>query len=490
MGQMRFRVHYRNRVSPEILKRIYAAGSEEIPFPTRASWQDGELVVERSTSGSGNVSIPWQIGDQEPTVLTTATLMERKRPYQLEVELARGLIQRIRIRLSIWQWLGLVVPQHLLDRLQAATREFSLAATTQNMPAEAAVAAQRAISQAYSVGQELVADYAQQAIAARQKQAPLTTLLGVSLGAELPTVQTRRQLVDSCNIAQLPVAWRAIETREGHRDWKITDQQLAWCQKSGLKISAGPLLQLNEFGVPDWMVLWEDDFDNLARLMLEHVRAVVTKYSGRVHLWHVASHVNTSKLLSLEEEQRLYLVAQTLEVVRQLDPRTPTVVSFDQPWAEYLSHKEEDLAPLNYADALVRADLGVSGFGLNINMGYQPDGSGQRHPFELGRLLDQWSVWGLPLMINLSTPSSATPDPMAKRDIQVDFANASSDSQHDWAASVLPLLLARSTVQVILWNQLTDASPHEFPHAGLFDAQGQAKPLVGLMRNLRKSCLM
>ena len=490
MGQMRFRVHNRNRIAPDALQRIYVSGSEEIPWTTRASWEGDELVVQRSVNDSGNVSVPWQVAGREQWILTTATLMERKRPYQLEVELARGLIQRIRYRLALWQMLGLVISTELQDRLQAATREFSLAATTQSEPAEAAVAADRAITQAFSVGEALVIDYAQQAIALRQQQAPLSTLLGVSLGPTLPDVAMRRQLVDTCNIIQLPLSWRVIEAREGHRDWKQSDQQLAWCQKSGLKIAAGPLLQLDDFGVPDWMVLWEGDFDNLARVMLDHVRAVVSKYSGRVHLWHVASRVNTSTLLSLEEEQRLYLVAQALEVVRQLDPRTPTVVSFDQPWAEYLAKQGEDLAPLHYADALVRADLGVSGFGLNINAGYQPGGSGHRPTFEFGRLLDQWSIWGLPLMINLSTASSAAPDPLAKRGIEVDFANASPDSQRDWAATVLPLLLARSTVQVILWNQLTDGVAHEFPHAGLFDARQQPKPIVALMRNLQKSCLM
>jgi len=489
MGQMRFRVHYRNRIASEDLSRIYVSGSEEIPWPTRANWEDDELVIERSVNDSGNVSVPWQIGDLGTTTLTTATLRETQRPYQLEVELARGLIQRIRLRLNIWQSLGATFPAEMLDRLQTATREFSLAATTQQEPVESATAAQRAITHAYSVAEDLAANYAQQAIAVRQQQAPLTTLLGVSLDSELPDVKTRRQLVDACNVIQLPISWRAIEAREGKRDFKQTDQQLAWCQKAGLKIAAGPLLQLDEFGIPDWMYLWEDDFDNLTRLMVDHVRAVVTKYTGRVHLWHVASRVNTCKLLSLEEEQRLYLVAQALEVVRQIDPRTPTVVSFDQPWGEYLAQQEEDLAPLHYADALVRADLGISGFSLNMNVGYRPGGSGPRPSFEFGRMLDQWSVWGLPLMVNLSTASSAAADPLAKQGIEVDFQEASPESQRDWAASVLPLLLARPTVQVVIWDQLTDSVAHRFPHAGLFDAQQQPKPIVALMRDLQKSCL-
>jgi len=367
--------------------------------------------------------------------------------------------------------LGLETSPELKDQLQAATREFALAATSQHEPAEAAVAANRAIGSALTASENLTANYTQQAITVRKRQTPISTLMGVSLDDKMPKVELRRALAGSCNIVQLPISWRAIEQHEGKRDWKATDTQLAWAQKAGLKVAVGPLLRMDDSGMPDWMVLWEGDFDNLAEQLLDHVKAVVTRYTGRIHLWHVSSRVNTGKLLGLEEEQRLHLVAQTLNVVRQVDPRTPTVVSFDQPWAEYLTHQGEDLAPLHYADALVRADLGISGFGLEINAGFFPNGSGHRATFEMGRLLDQWSTWGLPLMMNLSTASAATADPGAQSTAQIELANPQADdSQRAWAASVLPLLLARNSVQVILWNQLDDSGPHEFPHAGLFDA--------------------
>ena len=491
MGQIRFRLHDRDRIASGGLQRIYVAGMEEIPWSTQASWADDVLVVERSISDSGNVYVPWKIDGVGVRILNTTSLMERDRTYQLEVELARGLIQRIRNRLFMWEMLGLETSAELKEPLQTATREFALAATSQHEPAEASVAANRAIVLALAASESLTSSYAQQAIAVRKRQNPISTLMGVSLGDKTPSVEVRRALAGTCNIVELPISWRAIEQQEGKRDWTATDTQLAWAQKAGLKVAAGPLLRMDDQGIPDWMVLWEGDFDNLAEQMLEHVKAVVTRYTGRVHLWHVSSRVNTGKLLGLEEEQRLHLVAQALNAVRQIDPRTPTVVSFDQPWADYLAHQKEDLAPLHYADALVRADLGISGFGLDINAGFSPTGSGHRPTFEMGRLLDQWSTWGLPLMLNLSTASSTGDDPQAKATDQIELANTQADDpQRDWAASVLPLLLARNTVQVILWNQLDDSVPHEFPNAGLFDAEQQAKLTLGLMRDLRKSCLL
>jgi len=95
----------------------------------------------------------------------------------------------------------------------------------------------------------------------------------------------------------------------------------------------------------------------------------------------------------------------------QLDPTTPLVVTFDQPWAEYLASEQLDLAPMHFADALVRADLGLSGLGLEINVGYQPGGSVHRGPLAFSRLVDNWSLLELPLLVALTLPSSAADDP-------------------------------------------------------------------------------
>jgi hypothetical protein len=492
MGQMRFRLHQRDRIPDDGLQRIYVAGSEDFPWSTRSNWDGGELVVERGVDDSGYVYVPWRVDGHGLRLLGTTTLMERDDPYLLDVELARGLIQRLRSRVFIWEWLGLVTPPELSEKLRQATRLFSRAATTQRDVPAASAAANEAIAAALTVSDELVESYADQSLQARQRQTPVTTLLGVTLGPQSPPVAVKRQLVDACSIIQLPVGWRAIESREGKRDWKTTDEQLGWCQTSGLKVAVGPLLRMDDRGVPDWMYLWEGDDDNLVRLLLDHVRAVVSRYAGRVHLWHVASRVNNGRLMSLDEESRLNLVAKAVQVVRKIDPRTPIVVSFDQPWAEYLVEHDNDLAPWHYADALVRADLGISGFGLEINAGAWPRGSAHRPVFEYGRLIDQWSQLGLPLMMLISAPSSDAPDPLALPTIHPEPIQMASGAQLDpqlaWARLVAPLLASRPSVQVVVWNQLSDNEPHEFPHAGLIDSKGKPKPTLAMLRDLRKSC--
>ena len=45
-------------------------------------------------------------------------------------------------------------------------------------------------------------------------------------------------------------------------------------------------------------------------------------------------------------------------------------------------------------------------------------------------------------------------------------------TQQAWIARYLPLILAKSYVQGVLWNQLHDSQPHDFPHGVRHDRAG------------------
>jgi hypothetical protein len=241
------------------------------------------------------------------------------------------------------------------------------------------------------------------------------------------------------------------------------------------------------------MYLWSGDFDNLLSFMLDHVRSVVQRYRGRVHLWHVASRINSGTALSLEEDEKLRIVAEATQMIRQLDPRTPIVASFDRPWGEYLAEEDRELSPLQFADALVRADLGLVGVGLEIAEGYWPYGSFHRHALAHSRLLDQWSSLGMPLVLLLAAPSLPAPDSLALRPNAVADAQASSDDlearQSAWIEEIVLLALAKNSVQVVVWNQLDDSARHELPHGGLFNRDGTPKPALDALRRVRRSLM-
>ncbi len=493
MGLMRLRIHDRDRIPPGGLGQVYMCGQDELPWYGRAYLSGNQLIVERAESDSGCTWVPWRISGRGVLLLGTSTLMERDMPYRLEVELARGTINRLRNQIATWEQLGLQVPDDLRSEVLVATRYFSRAATTEEEELSAADA-QRAIAAAVDAMDRSASLYAEQAIEIRRTQSKkLTTWFGVQLGDQMPKVAVARQLLPSFNMISVPLSWRAIEASEGRRTWKHADAQIEWGKTAGMKIMGGPLLELDDRGVPDWTYLWEGDFDSLLGFMLDHVTGVVKRYRDKVHLWQVVSRMCHGRVLALTEDQRLQIAAQAITKVRELDPSTPLIASFDQPWAEYLATEQLDLAPLHFADALVRADLGLSGLGIEIVVGYHPGATPHRSPLAYSRLIDTWSLLELPLMVSLALPSSATNDSLASHKIQV-LSNEASDvtpqTQADWIERHVPLLLAKAPVQVILWNQLSDAAPHQYPHGGVFDANDHPKPALESLRKIRQQLLV
>jgi hypothetical protein len=336
--------------------------------------------------------------------------------------------------------------------------------------------------------------FVEQALAARHHQAgKLSTLLGVNLSGFNPAHPLAAQIVRTFNTALVPLSWREIESNQGKPDFSLGEKQIDWCRANGLKICSGPLLQIDKWSLPDWMYMWgEGDEESFRSCVAEHIEAVVGHFRGKVQLWQCAAGLNLNNEFEHGEEERLRLAVLTIESIRRVDPRSPVVLSIDQPWGAFMSREDYDLSPLHFADALVRADLGLSGVGLSINAGYAPDGTEPRDLIEFTRQLDRWSTLGLPLLVTLCVPSASGPDPQAHRGIRaLNYADTlSAETQCAWSEKLLGVLLAKQPVQGIIWNQLLDSQPHAFPHGGLIDTQGRAKPILGLLESLRRQHLV
>lgn len=479
-------------VTQQAAERAYLSGLDQIPWPCRNRLNGGELIVERSVAESGKLQIPFLVEGRGEVMLSTGTLMQRERPYRLEIELARGKINQVRNQMEDWRTMGLIVAPAVESTLGTAMDEFAQAVTAENEPAAAAARARKAIAVALEAGELLADCYVEQALAMRHRQmSRLPTLLGAKLGPRVLPAAAMTHLQTAFNALVVPLIWRDVEATEGNFQWQTYDKQLEWCQAHGIQVCGGPLVRLDPRGMPDWLCLWEKDFDTLLQFAADYVSSAVGRYKGKVAMWQCAARVNVANVFSLQEEQKLQLAVRALETARRVDPETPAIIRFDQPWGEYLRNGDFDLSPLHFADALVRAGLQLSGIGLEINVGYFPGGTAMRDRLDFNRMLDLWSYLGLPLHVYLTVPSSVEADPKARNNSAPppDAVPWTPALQASWVKRYVPLMLAKSYVQSVTWNQLSDADPHEFPHAGLFDAAGAAKPSFAALGALRKKHL-
>jgi len=497
MGQIRFLVPQVERLTADVLQRAYLSGSDQIPWRTTLDWDGRELLVERDIRESGNFHIPWGVPGHGEQVLQTATLMERRQPYLLPVELARGTLSRFRNQVAIWQPAGLEIPDKVQANLRNAYRHLVSAVTQQTDLPNAVHAAEECLRASLDGIDALGQHFSQHVLTLRHQQTPhLATLLAGNLEGTQVDPKLSKWFTTAFNTAAVPFSWRDIERDSGRRNWEPTDRLVEWCRESGLKTIGGPIVRFSPKTLPDWLYLWEDDFDRIVQHMVEYATAVVERYQGKVQVWHVASRLNLDGFLGLSEEQRLRLTGAILEAVHRLDPGTPLLISVDQPWGEQLVRSDVELSPLHFADMLVRAQLGVAGVGLELNYGYWPGGTLPRDLLELNRLIDQWHVQfnNSPLVIFLTVPSSSEPDPLAFGTAKplpgLGDVGPSIQSQCSVVENLVPMLLAKQAVHGVVWNQLRDDLPHEYPHGGLFDLQGRRKPTFDFLAELRRQHLV
>lgn len=493
MGFLRLLNPHRERLADGAVERAYIAGLDCVPMSAQKVWESDHLLrLERESHDSGNVYIPWQVEGHGEVLLCTATLMERDRPYHLPVEVARGTVNRLRSKAESWKLAGLRVPAPLTAQIQAASRTFVQAATTQQDEIAAASAAEDAIRLSLDAMELLGSEYARQALQFRHEAAgPLPTLLAGSLGLEMMPANTEPMFRATFNAAVVPCSWREVQPAPDRWEWGQCDKQMQWCYRHGLKVFAGPLLPLDAARLPEWVTAGELDLAELAKALRKFIEAAVDRYRNQVHLWHVVAATTADPWLA--DDQRLRLSAMVIEAARRRDPRTPVFLSVDQPWGESLAFGRAQLPPLQFVDLLLRADVEIAGIGLEINYGYWPDGSLPRDVLEVTEHVDMWAMLGLPLIVMFTIPSSLEADHLASgRSVVVPSSFPQGLSPQDQKRIVdrfFPALLAKQPVQALVWNEVFDSLPHRYAHGGLFNAQALPKPALSSLLALRREHL-
>ncbi|MHB0955926.1 MAG: hypothetical protein ACYC6N_11345 [Pirellulaceae bacterium] len=492
MGQMRFRATTPNLILPYGVAQAYIAGIEGIPWHSCNRWSEGILCLERAVTESGNLYIPCDVPGHGQLVLSSCTLMERAEPYSLETELARGTLHRVRALVAELESQQVAIPASVRAQVRQAVAAFIRAATgrTPGVNDDAVETIRIACDVIAALCQDvLLAQVGQR----RAADGPLSALLVGRLDDPPRDASAVDAFLHTFHAASVPFRWRDLQPSADSFQDDLLDRQLAWCQAHEVRLLGGPLVQLDHNSLPDWVYRWEHHYDAFEDAARKYVRRVVTRCDEAVDVWVCAGRLNVVGALKFSEEQRLRLAVATIEAVRESSPRTPVVISFDQPWAEYMAAGDYDLSPLHFADALVRAELGVGGVALEMNLGYWPGGCLPRDLLAISRHLDRWSLLGIPLIVYLTMPSRTDQDPQAVGPARVLVRDAQTPEvpamDQSLARYILPLLLSKPALHAVVWNQWSDADPHEFPHSGVWDGQGHAKPLWSVLTDIRKTLL-
>jgi hypothetical protein len=477
----------------ELLQACVVGGPDNMPYPTQVRLDGSRLVLSRNVDESGGLVVPWAVDGAGRVMSTSATLMERPAPYHLQTELARGKVNQLRSQAFDWAAGGLQVPSDLSGQIQEATRAFC-GAVTQSPSAGADQRAREALALAHRASDALVRVYVDQVFQVRHQRSPrMDTALGCRLGSGPLAGELAGPLGRAFNSVCLPFAWNEIEPAESSYRWQPHDALLDWAQDQNLAVAAGPLIDFSKARLPDWLWLWERDVHSLSSFMCDYVETAVRRYRGRIRSWQLTAASNSASLLGLGEDELLWLTARLVESARQADPDLELVIGLSQAWGEYMALEDRTHSPFVFADTLIRTGLNLGALDLEFVMGVRPRGSYCRDLMEASRLLDLYALLGVPLRVTLGYPSANDSDPAADPDLSVGAGSWRGgfrpEVQADWAEAFGALALCKPTVQGVFWSHFSDAGPHQFPHCGLVDAQGQVKPALERLHDLRQKHL-
>ena len=471
MGVIQFRIE-----RPDLL-----SGTEELSLvdflmydgrviPARAHLANGMLYCERHVSESGQMRLLWPRFDGRREVVHTTSLREQSGPYSLELELARGQLSRLRNQFNSWSGAGLQSTPELNTLIQDSHRSFRSAVLRTENPETAVPAALLSIDASSRATELLCQHYVEQRLGYRKSRA---ARLPVFLGCQLDRVPENAD--DFCrafNAVQIDAAWKNLEHDDGVYQWEHLDELVNWALEQKLYILGGPLLDLSEDRLPDWLKASTGDMVNLQSYTSDFVETVVGRYVGRVRHWEVVTGSNRGGVASLDEEQRINLVARAVEAARQVDEHTQVSLRVVQPWGEYLSQTTNRLSPIQFVDTVRRCGVRFTEINLEIRVGNIPAATLCRDCLSLSHLIDQWSLLQIPINIMITAPSTCSVKEHHFEAMQV-----------RWLEETMLMCLAKERIVGIYysnWNRQQSNGPQ----TALVDGNGSPRETLKLLTSM------
>ncbi|HET6573613.1 MAG TPA: endo-1,4-beta-xylanase [Fimbriiglobus sp.] len=425
-----------------------AVGYDQSPVPTQRKIENGRLELTKDASESGYLAMPWPVPGGGTPVCLSATLREQPEPYHLVLELARGKLNQVRNLTAEWVSIGMAVDAGDRVEMEEATRSFGRAVIDPASPDGAALAAD-VLGRSLRLGDRLARAFAEQLLQTRLAESgKLITGIGYRL-VRVPSADEQARIAETGNAVRLVPDWRAIEPTEAGYNWTEFDALVDWATGAELQVSVGPLIDLDG-AFPDWLAEWHGDLPSVAAFTCDFIETVVRRYQDRVSTWQVFAGFNHRDALGLGEDDRIRLAARLLEAARQADAEGEWVIGLAQPWGDYLASEDYTYSPLVFADTLMRAGFTPAALDLGLTLGAKGPAGHTRDPLEVYRILELFSVLGVPLEVT----------------VRADGEPSSGEE------AALALAVALPQVRSVLWTRSADSA-------------GSIPPMPAALKDLR-----
>ena len=468
------------------LVNAHLVGPEDLPVRGDVSFEDGIINCRKRGSGAVGLCLQYDAGSMGRLMLQTCLLPDRDEPYLLTVELARHRVKMFIAKSEEWVMFDLS-NEHPATKLWEQARQLSTRAWTSEDPMQADRAARKSLIYAIEATERLALAHAELLLHRRFGQRPASSsTLGVRVWPKLDSKPLKELIAKEFDLLVVPVNWRDLEVREGVYEWEPLDRWIEWASKQGRPIVVGPLLDFSKRAVPEWMYVWQNDYDTCRDLAYDHIQRVVERYKNIVGMWNIESGLNVNDNFVFTGDQMVDLTRMAALLVRQSRKGARVMVELAQPFGEHVAFNRDSVHPLSYVDRLVQEGVRLDAVGVQLLFGQRKHGRAARDLMQISSLLDKFFLLEIPILISALGVPSESGDPQGGSW----HGEWSVENQQRWISRVFGICMSKPFVESMFWAELFDHPNAEVPGCGLIGDNGKPKPgmqrLLGIRRQLRK----
>lgn len=489
---IRFRVYEQGRQVKQMpLHGCHLFAQDEIPVRSQLEFVDGELLGVRHSDTAVGLSTLWPVEGFGRVLLQTTRLPERDEAYNLNLEIARGRLLRISQKREDWGMseLTLTTEQHRL--LDEALEAFIQALCQQDDPVQAARLADQALARAMPAGEQMAMSHARMFLKRRlETQGFGRHSFGCCLDPsriEEPAYQA--YIKDNFHFVTVPISWKQIQPEEHDQDFDLLDRCVKWLHHERIAVKVGPLISFNSASLPDWLYIWENDFEQVREMAYDFVTAVVERYGNKVQAWDVVSGLNADNGFKFSFDQLIEMTRSAALAAKRANHRCLVLIEMTEPWGEYYASNPRTIPPFIYGDMICQSGVNFDGINVRLCFGRGAAGMQTRDLLEVSALLDRFAAFGKPIHLS-SVQAPSHPDP---RDNSGRIGDAgcwrggwTEQTQADWVEQIYSIALSKPFVETVTWRDLADRPDGILHQGGLLSQDLKPKPAFERMLKLKQ----
>ena len=458
-------------------------------------FQQGMIICERRESQAAALALQYSAGDCGTLVVQTCRLPAREEPYILSLELARHRLMTLYTKLEEWGMFDLGPDHPVIKRADLARKLFIEALCLQNdNPIKADKYARDCLIASLDGSEELALAHAELFLSRRKTTGAIPRHpIGCSVNLEQANERLRAGLHANFDFINLPTPWKGLAPEEGDYRFAQMDNWIEWAYRNKVPIVAGPIVCFDPSLLPDWLFIWEHDYETVRDVIYEHVETIVTRYRGYVGVWNVVSGLHVNSHFTFSFEQLIDLTRMTTMLVRKLQPAAKIQLEIRQPFGEYTATHTKSIPPVMYTEAMIQRLINFDAISIRLLMGQVTNGQYVRDLMQLSNVIDDFSGFQKSINITFGVPSEASAIDASGKPIEPPAGTWrrpwSPVVQSRWVEAVAKIALSKPSVETITWNAIIDHKGMDLPLSGLTTAEMQPKPAFRRLVELRKSLI-